>query len=365
MFNRVQRPFRWLLLIAALCTAFWPCSGSDEDIIVRPLVGIPNDAAYCQAVLDVIASAQVSIDVLISSVSIDDNPILPALAAAADRGIAVRALLDASNWAPEITARNQPTLSFLLQHGIEAKFDDPDVTLHAKLIVVDGTTVILGSSNWNHYALTEHRQADVLIHSTLVGAFYVNYFNMLWAGAIADQGVEIAMPDTLGTKPMVLPLADLPDSASYAHVLLTLLNQAQRSIHMSMYRMSYYSGYGDSLSNELMHALTNAANRGLDVKVLLDDCAYYADSAEANLTSALVLQQRGVEVRFDDPTLTTHTKLVVIDGETVVLGSTNWNYYALEKNCEIDIAFVNLPQIAVHFEAFFQTLWAGGRDITL
>jgi len=57
--------------------------------------------------------------------------------------------------------------------------------------------------------------------------------------------------------------------------------------------------------------------------------------------------------------------MVVIDGCTVVLGSTNWNYYSLEKNCEIDIAFVNLPEIAAPFETFFQTIWTNGRGLTL
>ena len=161
----------------------------------------------------------------------------------------------------------------------------------------------------------------------------------------------------------MLPLVDLPDSASYVHVLLQLLGQAERSIHVSMYRMSYYSGYGDSLANDLLDALVDAAHRGLDVKALLDDCAYYEDSAAANLTSAITLYQRGVEVRLDDANLTTHAKLVVIDGETVLLGSTNWNYYSLEKNCETNIVFVNLSEIGAPFEAYFQTLWASGRDV--
>jgi phosphatidylserine/phosphatidylglycerophosphate/cardiolipin synthase-like enzyme len=365
MLIRVQRTFRLLLLIAALCVASLTCSGTDTDITVQPLVGVPEDAVYCQAVLEAIAGAQGSIDALISSVSLDDNPILPALAAAADRGVIVRALLDESDWAPAITAKNQPTLSYFLQQGIEARFDDPAVTLHAKLVIVDGSTVILGSSNWNRYALTEHRQADVLIHSCMIAAFYVDYFNVLWADDVLDQGVAITLPDTFGVQPLVLPLADLPDSASYARVLLALLEGAKQSIHVSMYRMSTYSGYGDSLANELVNGLTDAAHRGLDVKVLLDDCAYYADSAEANLMSALVLQQRGVEVRFDDPELTTHTKLVIVDGQTVVLGSTNWNYYSLQRNCEIDVAFVHFPEIALPFESFFQTLWAEGREIAL
>ncbi len=365
MFIRVQRTFRWLLAIAVLNAASLACLGADTSITAQPLVGVPEDAVYCAAVLEAIAAARVSIDMLISSVRIDDNPILPALAEASERGVVVRAILDSSDWAPEITAKNQPTLSFFLDHGIEAKFDDPAVTLHAKLIITDGTTVILGSSNWNRYALTEHWQADVLVQETSIGAFYTDYFNVLWAGDASNREVEIALPDEFGSTPLVIPLADLPDSASYARVLLALFAEATRSIHMSMYRMSYYSGYGDSLANDLLHALTDAANRGLDVKVLLDDCAYYADSAEANLTSALVLLQRGVEVRLDDPGLTTHTKMVVIDGCTVVLGSTNWNYYSLEKNCEIDIAFVNLPEIAAPFETFFQTLWDDGRGLTL
>jgi phosphatidylserine/phosphatidylglycerophosphate/cardiolipin synthase-like enzyme len=365
MFIRVQRACQWLFLIAALCAASLPCLGTSSAVLVRALIGDPDDTVYCQAVLEIIAEAEKTIDVLLSSVSTTDNPILPALAEAAGRGIEIRALLDASDWASDITAKNQPTLSYFLESGIEAKFDDPAVTLHSKLVVVDGATVILGSSNWNHYALTEHRQADVLIREAAIGTFYADYFDVLWGETLSNQDVELELPEDFGTKPAVLPLADLPDSASYAHVLLQLLEQAERSIHVAMYRMSYYSGYADSLANDLLQALIDAARRGLDVKVLLDDCAYYEDSAEANLMSAIVLQQRGVDVRLDDPSLTTHCKLVVIDGETVSLGSTNWNYYSLEKNCETDVVFVRLPEVATPFEAYFQTLWTSGHGLTL
>jgi len=361
MFIRVQRTCKWLFLIAVLCAATLSCVGANSAVVVHPLIGEPDDAVYCQAVLGAIAEAEETIDILLSSVSTSDNPILPALAEAAERGIVVRALLDASDWAPEITTKNQPALSYFLDHGIEARFDDPAVTLHSKLVIVDRETVILGSSNWNRYALTEHRQADVLIRDASIGEFYVNYFNALWDETQSNQALEL--PNDFGDVPTILPLADLPDVASYAHVLLDLLLSAERSIHVSMYRMSYYSGYGDSLANDLLDALVDAAHRGLDVKVLLDDCAYYEDSAAANLTSAIVLLQRGVEVRLDAANLTTHSKLVVIDGETVLLGSTNWNYYSLEKNWETNVAFVNLPEIGAPFEAYFQHLWASGREV--
>jgi len=230
-------------------------------------------------------------------------------------------------------------------------------------VIVDGKRVILGSSNWNRYALTEHRQVDVLIREPAIGAFYVEYFNTLWDETMLNRKLEVELPDDFGTVPTVLPLADLPDSATYVRVLMELLDQAEQSIHVAMYRMSYYSGYAGSLANELLHALVDAGHRGLDVKVLLDDCAYYEDSAAANLTSAITLHQRGVNIRLDDANLTTHTKLVVIDSKTVLLGSTNWNYYSMEKNCETNVVFVNLPEIGVPFEAHFQTLWISGRDI--
>jgi phosphatidylserine/phosphatidylglycerophosphate/cardiolipin synthase-like enzyme len=363
MIIRVQRSIRLLSLVAVLCAASLACGASEPGSFVLPLVGMPEDAVYGQAVLETLAGAAETVNVLLSSVSLEDNPLLPALAGAAARGVRVRALLDASDWATEITDKHTPVLSYLREHGVEARFDDPEVTLHAKLLIADGRIVILGSSNWNRYALTEHRQADVLIEEPSIAAFYEDYFDVLWEGTMGNRGTEIELPSDFGQVPAVLPLADLPDSLSYARVLLELLHQASESIHVSMYRMSYYAGYGDSTANELLQALIDAAHRGLDVKVLIDDCAYYADSAQANLMAAMMLLGHGVEVRMDDATLTTHTKLVVMDGGTVMLGSTNWNYYALEQNCETDVAFVRLVDVAAAFESYFRVLWASGREL--
>lgn len=365
MFIRVQRLVIALFLIAVLSAASTACWAEFSDITILPLVGDPDDAVYCQAALQAISQSQHTIDILLSSVSTVDNPILPALAEAAGRGVVVRAVLDASDWAPDITTKNLPTLAYFLDNGIQARFDDPAVTLHAKLMIVDREITLLGSSNWNHYALTEHRQADVLIQATSIASFYGEYFEALWSGSLADVELSLALPDGFGSASAVLPLADIPESASYARVLIELLRRAERSIHVSMYRISLYTGYTDSLANDIVTALIDAAHRGLEVKVLLDDCSFYAESAEANLMSAIFLHQRGVEVRLDEPNQTTHSKLVIIDGHTVLLGSTNWNYYSLEMNCETDMVFVDLAAVASAYGAWFQMLWAAGQPLAL
>jgi phosphatidylserine/phosphatidylglycerophosphate/cardiolipin synthase-like enzyme len=363
MFIRVQRATVLWIVMALVCATATPGAAAAEGVLVVPLTGPPGDAAYRQAALDAIQDAGSSIEVLLSSVSLADNPLVPALAEAAGRGVAVRALLDASDWESDITERNRPTLSYLLEHGVAARFDSPGITLHAKLLVVDRERVIVGSSNWNRYAFSEHWQADVLVRDPQIGAFYGGYFDALWNETSENAVMAFEIPAGFGAEPSIVPIADLPESAAYARVLLALLRCAKRSIHVSMYRMSYYSGYGDSLANEILEALIAAARRGLEVQVLLDDCAFYAESASANLVSALLLHERGVEVRLDAPETTTHAKLVIVDGRTVLLGSTNWNYYALEQNYETDVAFVNLPEVADPYETYFRTLWDLGRDL--
>jgi phosphatidylserine/phosphatidylglycerophosphate/cardiolipin synthase-like enzyme len=109
--------------------------------------------------------------------------------------------------------------------------------------------------------------------------------------------------------------------------------------------------------------LVDAVGRGLDVRVVLDDCAFYPDSQRANLEAALMLHFQGVPVRLDAPDVTTHAKLLIVDGASVLLGSTNWNYYSLEKNVEAGIALLGAPDVAAPFEAFFESLWASGRPL--
>jgi phosphatidylserine/phosphatidylglycerophosphate/cardiolipin synthase-like enzyme len=362
MSNRTQRTYRVWIVLALLSAAGWLSIASDQ-ITVLPLVGHVESAVYRESVLAVLSGASESVEVMLSSVSVEENPLLPALAEAVSRGVRVRALIDASDWAPEITTRNMPALEYLRSHGVDVRFDAPEVTLHAKLVIVDQESVILGSSNWNHYAFTQHRQSDVLITCPQAAAFYGEYFEIVWSGRLDDQSIELDPFLTSEGAPTILPLADLPGSVTYARVVLNLLQSATQSVHIAMYRMTYYSGYAQSQSNLLMDALIHSAARGLDVKVLIDDCAFYPDSADANLAAAIRLSQHGVEVRLDAAEVTTHTKLLIVDGRSIVLGSTNWNYYALERNCETAIAFLNLPEVALPFEQFFDRLWSEGREL--
>lgn len=361
MFTPVQRGIAiGLLLSSLLCLATF----GTPSVFLTSLIDRPGTSAYCDTVAEAMEAASSSVDLLLSSADVSGVPLWESVIAASDRGVSIRVLLDASDWAPDITADNRRVVSFLTEHGIECRFDDPAVTTHAKLVVIDRAVVVLGSSNWNEYSFREHQQANVLIENPTVGAVFAEYFDRLWEAQLPVDGVEVDFEAALSEGPAIVPLPDAPGTALYATLLLKLLRGARRSIHVVMYRVSVYPNYPGSLANELIDGLISAAGRGLDVRILIDDCRYYSDSADANLASAITLYQHGIEVRFDGPEETTHAKLVVIDGESVVLGSTNWNYYSLERNVETNVALLRIPQIAETFEAFFAVLWDGGRPIT-
>jgi phosphatidylserine/phosphatidylglycerophosphate/cardiolipin synthase-like enzyme len=59
-----------------------------------------------------------------------------------------------------------------------------------------------------------------------------------------------------------------------------------------------------------------------------------------------------VTVIYDSPSQTTHTKVLIIDDERVLLGSTNWTYSALSNNNEVSV-LIRSKEIAKELTAYF------------
>ncbi|MCX6094931.1 MAG: phospholipase D-like domain-containing protein [Candidatus Bipolaricaulota bacterium] len=326
------------------------CFAVRADTTVWPLVDVAGTGGYVAAVADALAGARETVDVLLSSIDLEGNPLVDGLVQASGRGVRVRVLVDQSDWEETITVRNRPAVDALQAEGIDARFDDPEITTHAKLVIVDDACVVVGSTNWNRYALYEHRQAGVRIDDVRTAQAFAAFFERQWTSS--GERVEMVLdgPIPVDGAPTIVAIPDDDGTSLYGTVALELLARAQRSVDAVLYRVSVYPQYADSVTSELVAALVGAAARGVDVRVVIDDCRFYEDSAAANLMSAIYLYQSGVDVRFDDPDVTTHAKLLVIDGESVLLGSTNWNYYSVERNVEANVALLFMPDVALVYE---------------
>jgi len=127
----------------------------------------------------------------------------------------------------------------------------------------------------------------------------------------------------------------------YFEVTLNEINSAKSSITMAMYLVSVLPDQPDSQPTQLINALIKAKDRGVTVKVILDqNINFEAESSEDAVTSNKnqqayeLLRKNNVPVFFDTSEIYTHSKAIIIDDETVILGSTNWSKAALTRNNE-------------------------------
>lgn len=148
-----------------------------------------------------------------------------------------------------------------------------------------------------------------------------------------------------------LPLLSLPArdviplvGEDYTEKVKNLIEGAEKSILVVMFHMRYYPQHPNSPSNQLLEALIRAKKRGVRVTVILD-ISPEEKGKYSNLTTGEFLSNKGIEVRFDSLNKTTHTKMVIVDGRFVVVGSHNWTYYGLTQNQETSV-LIDSPELA-------------------
>ncbi|MFA5392982.1 MAG: phospholipase D-like domain-containing protein [Candidatus Ratteibacteria bacterium] len=142
----------------------------------------------------------------------------------------------------------------------------------------------------------------------------------------------------------------------YYPVALKAIKEAKESINFAVFEIRYYPEYPQSFSNRLIDGLILAAQRGVNVEVCLEQSkGYNQDNALDNVKVAYKLINSGVKTYLDNPKKTLHAKFLVVDRRLVLLGSTNWAYYSLDKNWETNL-LVDSRKIAEELLGYFETI---------
>ncbi|GAB6269959.1 MAG: phospholipase D-like domain-containing protein [Smithella sp.] len=131
----------------------------------------------------------------------------------------------------------------------------------------------------------------------------------------------------------------------YLPALLRTIDEAQNEIFISIF--SFKAGeHKNSYPDRILDHLAKALKRGVKVYVILETTDRKSDELNIqNKQTGKLLEEKGVNVYFDSPRQTTHTKLVVIDQRLVLLGSHNFTQSALKYNNEISI-LLDSPEMA-------------------
>ena len=358
--KREYRAFQITVLL--LVTVFvFPHFAFSEKLIVTPLLDTPNNRTYYNHLLESVKNAKKTVKVMMATADYyPDHPegiqndLYDALVKADNRGVEVRLILDKSSWSQAITKSNTRTAVYLKNRGLDVKFDDEKVTTHAKIIIIDGRIVFLGSSNWNFPTYTETYQANVKLANSEVASFYGRFFDSVWK----EEKFEAINPTPYPDGKAVIPILSSGDDRTYYRFAKRLISSAEESIDLVIFKVTRYPSFKNSKSNILIRELVKAKNRGVTVRIILDVNDWSEEINQSNRETTLWLLGQGVKkVGFDSRGSTTHSKLLVVDKESVMLGSTNWSYYSLDKNVEADLFIKDNSKIAQVFEVYFDKLW--------
>lgn len=156
--------------------------------------------------------------------------------------------------------------------------------------------------------------------------------------------VEVRLLGSPGDRSLAAEVTNISGRKYYLAVK-EALDKSEKSISVAMYIVSLDVSNTQSEVYQLCESLVNAKKRGVQVKVILDQCIDYDRSEDGekgriegkNQNAFKYFKENGIEVVYDTRTVYTHSKTIIVDENIVILGSTNWSGSSLNKNNEVSV----------------------------
>ncbi len=267
--------------------------------------------------------------------------ILEILAKKASEGVDVRVMYDGTC---EFSTLSRDYPKRLKKLGIKCKVFAPLTPFvsthynyrdHRKILVIDGHTAFTGGVNLadeyiNHIVKYGHwKDVAIMLKGEAVKSFTLMFLQM-WNVDEKDMDYSqfLKYPvSPVQTKGYVIPYGDCPldDDKVGERVYMDILNRAQSYVHiMSPYLI---------LDSEMETAIKFAAERGVDVKIMLPGIPDKAVPYALARTHYASLLQSGVEIYEYTPGFV-HAKIFVCDDKEAVVGTINLDYRSLYHHFE-------------------------------
>ncbi len=240
---------------------------------------------------------------------------------------------------------------------------------HRKILIVDGKAAIIGGINISEVyssgplrrrqgekAPIHWRDTDIQIEGPAVAEFQ-KLFMDTW---LKQKGPKLSegnyFPDLKESgKALVRVVGSTPGETNRIPfiVYVSALSFAEHSIHMTN---SYFIP-----DVQIVKALTDAAERGVDVKILLPGTTDSQLALYAQRSYYSGLLKSGVKL-YEHSTSLLHAKTAVVDGVWSTVGSTNMDNMSLLTNDEVNAVILN-REFALEMENMFVRDLADSRQI--
>jgi cardiolipin synthase len=331
---------------------------------LQPIVG--GKATY-DSMLAAIGEARHSVALM--SYIFDNDPcgqrFVEALAAAQDRGVEVRVLIDdvgARYTFPSITRRLR--CATFLPTLIPGKLHYTNLRNHRKILVVDGRVGFTGGMNIRAGHLCEpgmkHPVADQ--HFRVEGPVVAQLNETFAADWEFSTGEHLAgdrwFPQlAVVGESLCRGISGGPDQAGDV-LRLTILG----AIGCARHRIDIVTPYFLP-EQPMITALNVAAMRGVDVNIILPQKGNLALVQWASTAQLWQVLERGCRIWLTNPPFD-HTKLMIVDGTWSFVGSANWDSRSLRLNFEFNVECYD-RELASALSGIVQRKQTLGRELTL
>jgi len=276
-----------------------------DSVVPYRLIQQP-DAGY-QPIIDLIRSSISSVRMTMYELS--DDTAVTALIDAHRRGVDVKVILNRAYHGHDT---NRASYAALHADGVDVKWAPNDVIYHQKTITVDRTTAAVGTGNLTSKYYTTSRDAYILTTNpsdvAAIAATFETDFNTPAAGR----------PPAATTAPRLIwsPAARA-----------TFLQRIDAAVHTLDITTEELKDGG------VLAAVGKAARRGVACRIVLTDNPAWSRAIDEVSASGC-----SVHLLPATPTgLYMHEKLILTDGNTLIIGSHNLSTTSLLENRELSL----------------------------
>ena len=332
-----------------------------------------------EVITDVIREADDSI--LLSMYEFTSVSLAEALADEEHRGVEVTILMEGGP-VGGISDSEKGVLNYLSRNGVEIFTIESEGNLparyrylHTKYLVADREVTVVLSENFKDSGIPESGYGNRGWGAAVEDKGVAEYFTEVFADDLAgydiyrwtegseplpetpqaEKAVTIFKPVTVENV-QVTPVIS-PDTS---FLVGNALDSAQHSVDI---QQAYIAHYPDS-ENPWLAAALRAAEVGAEVRIQLDGMYYNTDSEADNDEIAASVNRRGLEnlqakiLTDREGILKLHNKGFIIDDETVLISSINWNYNSPTNNREAGL-LLESEEAAAYYTRVFSYDWDG------
>ena len=309
----------------------------------------------CKMLVYNINHAKISIDFAIYGIREQDE-VFNALEQAQKRGIKIRWVTDITEKGDNIYSDTERLMKVLPQYrtdwqeqkkeeGRTSHYVFPNkAIMHDKFFIFDKRIVFTGSTNISNTCLTGfNSNVALLINDEKIADIFEQEFEQMFNGKFHNDKSAVKNNEHIKLGNMDVSVYFSPANKAGTTQVIPLIKGAKKYIYVPAFYLT---------RKDMVDELINAKNRGVDVKIIMDETC--AGSKYANIG---YIKNNGVELKVEHWSGKMHMKSMIIDDDTLVIGSMNFTKQGESVNDENCLIIKNAPGLTSAYKAHFLELW--------